>query len=107
ATLARFGFEWDGEVVWQSQRTTAYEAALDALKAAGHAYPCACTRRELADQPLARDGSRRYPGTCRNGLPPGREGRAWRVRAEGTIRLADAGQGPPEDDPPAHAGDHG
>ncbi len=106
ATLARFGFEWDGEVVWQSQRTTAYEAALDALKAAGHAYPCACTRRELADQPLARDGSRRYPGTCRNGLPPGREGRAWRVRADGTIRFDDAVQGAQEVDLADDAGDY-
>ena len=106
ATLARFGFEWDGEVVWQGRRTAAYEAALDALKAAGHAYPCACTRRELADQPLARDGSRRYPGTCRNGLPPGREGRAWRVRAEGTIRFDDAVQGAQEVDLADDAGDY-
>lgn len=47
-TLERFGFAWDGEIVWQSQRTSAYEATLERLKAAGHAYPCACTRRELA-----------------------------------------------------------
>ena len=106
ATLERFRFEWDGEVVWQSRRTAAYEAALHALQAAGHAYPCACTRRELADQPLARDGSRRYPGTCRDGLPPGREGRAWRVRAEGTIRFDDAVQGTQEVALAADAGDY-
>lgn len=106
ATLERFRFEWDGEVVWQSRRTAAYEAALHALQAAGHAYPCACTRRELADQPLARDGSRRYPGTCRGGLPPGREGRAWRVRAEGTIRFDDAVQGTQEVALAADAGDY-
>ena len=106
ATLERFRFEWDGEVVWQSLRTAAYEAALHTLQAAGHAYPCACTRRELADQPLARDGSRRYPGTCRAGLPPGREGRAWRVRAEGTIRFDDAVQGTQEVALAADAGDY-
>ena len=106
ATLERFRFEWDGEVVWQSLRTAAYEAALQTLQAAGHAYPCACTRRELADQPLARDGSRRYPGTCRDGLPPGREGRAWRVRAEGTIRFDDAVQGTQEVALAADAGDY-
>lgn len=106
ATLARFGFEWDGELVWQSRRTAAYEAALDTLKAAGHVYPCACARRELADQPLARDGSRRYPGTCRDGLPPGREGRAWRVRAEGVIRFDDAVQGAQQIDLAADAGDY-
>ena len=106
ATLARFGFEWDDEVVWQSPRTAAYEAALQTLQAAGHAYPCACTRRELADQPLARDGSRRYPGTCRDGLPPGRTGRAWRVRAEGVVHFCDAVQGEQEIDLAADAGDY-
>ncbi|MHB1373543.1 MAG: tRNA glutamyl-Q(34) synthetase GluQRS [Thauera sp.] len=106
ATLDRFGFEWDGEIVWQSARTAAYAAALETLTAAGFAYPCACTRRELVDQPLARDGSRRYPGTCRHGLPPGREGRAWRVRAEGVIRFDDAVQGPQEIDLAADAGDY-
>ena len=79
-TLERFGFEWDGEPVWQSRRTAAYADALERLKAGGHAYACACTRRELAEAPLARDGSRIYPGTCRNGPPPGRVARAWRVR---------------------------
>lgn len=93
ATLTRFGFEWDGELVWQSHRTDAYVAALERLKAAGHAFPCGCTRREMADSALTRDGSRRYPGTCRNGLPAGRSARAWRVRAEGTIRFEDAIQG--------------
>lgn len=106
ATLARFGFEWDGEIVRQSRRSAAYEAALDTLKAAGHAYPCVCTRRELAGQPLARDGSRRYPGTCRGGLAPGREGRAWRVRADGVIHFDDAVQGPQEIDLAADAGDY-
>lgn len=106
ATLASFGFEWDGEIVRQSRRSAAYEAALDTLKAAGHAYPCVCTRRELAGQPLARDGSRRYPGTCRGGLAPGREGRAWRVRADGVIHFDDAVQGPQEIELAADAGDY-
>lgn len=105
-TLERFGFEWDGPVVWQSARTGAYEAALERLKQGGHAYPCACTRRELAGEPLARDGSRRYPGTCREGLPPGREGRAWRVRADGIIRFTDRIQGAQEIDLAADAGDY-
>lgn len=106
ATLERFGFEWDGAVVRQSERGDAYAAALARLCAAGLAYPCACTRRELADQPLARDGSRRYPGTCRGGLPPGRAGRAWRVRAEGVVRFCDAVQGEQEIDLAADAGDY-
>lgn len=81
ATLEAFGFAWDGPVLWQSARLEAYAAALDALRANGLAYPCACSRKEVADtatQP-AIDGGLVYPGTCRAGLPHGREARAWRL----------------------------
>lgn len=106
ATLARFGFEWDGDIVWQSRRIEAYSAALERLKGSGHAFACACTRREMADSALTRDGSRRYPGTCRNGLPPGRSARAWRVRAEGVIHFEDAIQGAQREDMAIDVGDY-
>lgn len=106
AALDRHGLEWDGEVVWQSRRTDAYADALDRLRTTGHAFPCACTRREMADSALARDGSRRYPGTCRNGLPPGRSPRAWRIRAEGMVRFDDAIQGPQHEDLARDVGDY-
>ncbi|TAH43871.1 MAG: tRNA glutamyl-Q(34) synthetase GluQRS, partial [Betaproteobacteria bacterium] len=106
ATLARFGLEWDGDIVWQSRRTAAFAAALERLKTSGDAFPCACTRRELADSALTRDGSHRYPGTCRDGLPPGRSARAWRVRATGLIRFDDAIQGPQQEDLEADVGDY-
>jgi glutamyl-Q tRNA(Asp) synthetase len=93
-TLAAFGFEWDGAVLWQSLRQDAYAAALDRLRKAGLAFPCACTRRELADSTLAIDGSARYPGTCRAGLPFGRAGRSWRLRVtDETLGFEDAIQG--------------
>ena len=68
AALERLGFEWDGPVWRQSQREAAYEEALHALAAAGLAFPCACTRRERAGDPIGRIGERIYPGTCRAGL---------------------------------------
>lgn len=82
ATLAAFGFEWDGPVLWQSRRVEAYAAALEQLKAAGVAYGCACSRKEIADSALlpAADGGLVYPGTCRAGLASGRSPRAWRLR---------------------------
>jgi glutamyl-Q tRNA(Asp) synthetase len=93
--LAAYGFEWDGQPVWQSRRTEAYAAALHRLKAAGQVFPCACTRRELADSAIAPDGAAIYPGTCRTGLPPGREARAWRLRVgQAQIAFDDAIQGP-------------
>ncbi|NMG64048.1 tRNA glutamyl-Q(34) synthetase GluQRS [Azoarcus indigens] len=105
ATLERFGFEWDGGIVHQDQRRDAYAAALARLQADGLAFPCACTRRELADSAIARDGSHRYPGTCRHGLPPGRQARAWRVRAEGVVSFDDRIQGPQREDLARDVGD--
>jgi glutamyl-Q tRNA(Asp) synthetase len=77
--LEALGLHWDGEVRAQSRRTEVYRAALDALVVRGLAYGCACSRRDLESQPLASDGTRRYPGTCRDrsGVPA----RAWRLRA--------------------------
>lgn len=79
-TLAAFGMHSDGEIVWQSRRKSLYEAAFAAL--GDHVYPCACSRKEIADSrvALAGDGAAIYPGTCRHGLAPGRAPRAWRLR---------------------------
>lgn len=104
-TLERFGFEWDGEIVFQARRLDAYQAALDVLRARGYVFGCACSRREIADSALARDGSRVYPGTCRSGLPAGRSVRAWRVRVDGQIAFEDAVQGMQHEDLPVETGD--
>lgn len=66
--LERYGFDWDAPVWRQSTRTDAYEAAVAKLVANGIAYPCTCTRRALATQPVSAIGERVYPGTCRNGI---------------------------------------
>jgi glutamyl-Q tRNA(Asp) synthetase len=93
-TLDAYGFEWDGPVMVQSHRTARYREVLDGLRAAGHVYPCACTRRELADVALAGDGAAIYPGTCREGVPAGRPARAWRLRTDAReIVFPDAVQG--------------
>jgi glutamyl-Q tRNA(Asp) synthetase len=78
--LHALGMDSDREVVWQSRRKHLYEAAFDAL--AAHAYPCGCNRREIADSRLgfAPDGGAIYPGTCREGLAPGRTTRSLRLR---------------------------
>jgi len=47
STLEHFGFEWDGEVVYQSQRTALYEAYLDQLSSNQLTYPCDCSRSKL------------------------------------------------------------
>ncbi|WP_333842374.1 tRNA glutamyl-Q(34) synthetase GluQRS [Pelomicrobium sp.] len=77
-TLEACGFEWDGEVIYQARRESAYHAALHALRAGGVLYPCACSRREIADSGLSGVEGPVYPGTCRGGTP--RRPRALRVR---------------------------
>lgn len=69
-TLAAFGLVSDGPVVRQSARHELYRAALDRLLARGLAFPCRCSRSDLA----AVDGIHR---ACRAGAH----------RAEVAIRL--------------------
>ena len=110
--LRALGLHWDGDVIWQSQRGNAYQAAFDTLAARGLVYGCGCTRREIADSALrgqaapGADGERPYPGTCRHGLPPGREARAWRlVMPDGLERFDDRWLGPQEQDVAQAVGD--
>jgi glutamyl-Q tRNA(Asp) synthetase len=93
-TLDAFGFEWDGEVLFQSTRRSAYRDALAALTAGGRIYPCSCSRKDLAGL----DEESGYPGTCRAG--PTRSGpTALRFRVSGApIHFADLFQGPQEFD---------
>lgn len=94
-TLARFGLISDEAVMYQSMRTPAYQHAFDQLMRDGHLYPCACTRREIADSALHRGRELIYPGKCRAGLPESREARSWRVLVEqNRIEFTDRVQGP-------------
>jgi glutamyl-Q tRNA(Asp) synthetase len=127
-TLEACGMGWDGEPIYQSRRRDAYRAALARLQAQGLVYPCACTRREIADSILAfapardaarahasgnavagegrPDGALIYPGTCSTGLAPGRIPRATRIRVSRTVvEFDDAVQGNIRQDLAAEVGD--
>lgn len=82
ASLEAFGFHWDGSILHQSRRTAYYAEVFERLKASGLVYPCACTRKEIADSAVQGIEGAIYPGTCRNGLMPGRTARAWRIMTE-------------------------
>ena len=64
--LRWLGFTWDGEVLYQSERTEIYRAALDRLTAAGHTYPCFCTRAQLMSLAAPNQGDTQviYQRTC-------------------------------------------
>jgi len=96
-SLGRLGLEWDAAVAYQSRRLALYREALERLKK--KTYWCGCTRREIADSSLglAADGAQIYPGTCRNGIAPGKALRALRLRTTGeSILFTDRVQGPQE-----------
>ncbi|WP_407315013.1 tRNA glutamyl-Q(34) synthetase GluQRS [Pseudomonas sp. nanlin1] len=58
--LEAYGFEWDGPVVYQSQRHDAYASVIERWFQQGLAYACTCSRKQL--EPY--EGV--YPGLCRN-----------------------------------------
>ena len=97
ATLARYGFAWDGEVVRQSERTDRYRAALHRLQRQGDVFACTCTRRALQQAPLGASGEPVYPGTCRMARREGQPGphHAWRldVQQAGIVEFVDRLQG--------------
>ncbi len=64
--LEHYGFEWDGDVIYQSQSRALHLAVLEDLLQRKLAYPCGCSRRQLADEPRGPLGTI-YPGTCRDG----------------------------------------
>ena len=93
-TLEACGLHWDGAVMYQSRRQGVYEATLKMLELLDAIYPCACSRREIADSSVNGVDGPVYPGTCRDGLPEGRAPRAWRVRVNrSAIEFVDAVQG--------------
>jgi glutamyl-tRNA synthetase len=67
ADLAALGLDWDGDVVFQSQRLDRYGEAIGRLQAAGRLYECFCTRAEIRAAASAPHGplpEGAYPGTC-------------------------------------------
>lgn len=65
--LRWLGFDWDDEIVIQSQRLPYYQAALEKLCGAGRAYPCICSRKEVETAMSAPHSGEvlYYAGTCR------------------------------------------
>ncbi len=91
AQLAAVGLHPDAAPLYQSQRNAAYQRALHQLVTQGLAFPCSCTRQDVALALAAgghtrqRHGELVYPGTCRHGLQD-RSARAWRFLTESSAQ---------------------
>lgn len=94
-TLEAFGFEWDGTIVSQSQRTLLYENALQLLQDKQYIYPCTCTRKEIADSnPLLGIDGTIYPKTCLIQPLKPNTAPAWRIKTDPvTLSFNDSIQG--------------
>lgn len=96
------GLAWNGDVRVQSAHLPEYRAAIETLAGRGLAYPCFCSRAEVAREvaasaaaPHGPDGAPLYPGTCRRlsaaerALRLARGDRhAWRLDVAAALRAA-------------------
>ena len=76
-SLKTHGLEWDGDVLYQSQRHSAYAAVVEDLLQRGLAFRCDCTRARLRKQGGV------YRGRCRQRNLPAATPAAIRVRVDG------------------------
>lgn len=87
-TLARFGMESDQPVLWQSERFDVYRDALDSLITNGHAYRCACSRRDLEPFGGIHPAACVVEAQCTGDA-------AWRIRTDNKpVRFTDIRLGP-------------
>lgn len=92
SALEAYGFEWDGPVSYQSQFAERHAALVQSLLESGAAYPCSCSRRDLADVRRGPLGAI-YPGTCRKGCRSSEVAIRLRTNDE-PIEFTDQLQGP-------------
>lgn len=109
ATLQSLGFEWTGSIVRQSERGALYTRALTQLLSSQSAYPCSCSRAEIAAAgvtPVIEGDEMRYPGWCRPGVRHPARAQAIRFRTpSGPLAFVDDIQGPVRIDVESQVGD--
>jgi len=87
-TLEAFRFQWDGEVLYQSQQGNTYQQALDSIQQ--YTYPCSCTRKQLQAQAGSHPYSYIYPGYCRESVTnPDAKQTSIRLKTESKTRCFD------------------
>lgn len=90
--LDSYGFEWHSDIIFQSSSHAEHEQALQSLLEQELAYPCGCSRRDLADVPRGPLGTI-YPGTCREGCDKRETSIRLRTTAD-PVSFIDGLQGP-------------
>lgn len=98
--LAAHGLRSDAEIVRQEDDTTRFAAALDSLVESGAAFPCWCTRADVAVAGGVHRACVATSRTARRGDP------SWRLRTPpGLVRFTDLLKGQQEHDVAGEVGD--
>lgn len=94
-TLECFGFEWDGEITYQSTRFERYRDVLHTLAAKHLVYRCRCSRRDVQLAIASQKGPDGvYPGTCLKTPPEESADVSWRFKTDSrVVAFTDALQG--------------
>ena len=81
--LRWLGLSWSPPVYRQSQRLHLYEEAFQQLLQSGMAYPCSCSRKDIAEAVRApHQEEPLYPGFCLEGPSEGRPILCYRLRTK-------------------------
>lgn len=108
-SLIAHGLDWDGELAFQSKRSSHYDQAIEQLRLCGLIYPCDCSRKQIKEagsKPGDAGLGAIYPGTCRHSPPLHSDSLALRMRVNNeVIRFDDLLQGPQEQNLSKASGD--
>jgi len=94
-TLEQFGFEWDGEVSYQSHNLKSYQEVVEHLIETKQAYTCSCSRSDIINKTQQDKGQIIYPGFCRQGALKKQSEMSVRLLCadDSTVEFSDAIQG--------------
>ena len=77
--LEAYGLHWDGEILYQSQRSAIYEDTIEQLRQQQAIYPCTCSRKQLKPYHGI------YPGLCRQKTDIPDIPYAWRLNSHDEV----------------------
>jgi len=98
-SLQAHGLFWDHAVEYQSSRLEIYREHLQRLIQLGLAYPCNCSRSDIAEMGGV------YDGRCSRKTTALKSGFAWRFKMPSTVEWQDAFAGPQKADSPKETAD--
>ncbi|CCN85661.1 putative glutamyl-queuosine tRNA(Asp) synthetase [Vibrio nigripulchritudo SFn27] len=88
-TLEKYGFQWDGEVIYQSRNHQEYAYYINLMKANGYIYPCKCSRKAIQSRCKKSNIGAIYDRHCKPLVFADEKGTSLRVSTFGDINFTD------------------